>query len=147
MCNVEKDRRWIVARDKQGLLTAMMHALAGNAHISFEGDLSRCTFPSDLTPVTEETPSLVRNTMDPRQDFVVLPLEEQTIRPILEVVLPKKRFTKNILHIQIEKNGRVKFGSHDNFHSECIVAFRGVPAELLIDLKEHGVIRPWTEPH
>lgn len=31
----------IVARDKPGLLRAMMRALAGDAYISFEGDLHR----------------------------------------------------------------------------------------------------------
>lgn len=65
MSEVEKDRYWIVARDKPGLLIAMMRALAGNASISFEGDLSRCAFPPDLTQTHDETEALVRNTIIP----------------------------------------------------------------------------------
>ena len=143
----EKDRYWIVARDKPGLLIAMMRALAGGSHISFEGDLSRCTFPAVLAPTRDETPALVRHTSHPRQDFIVFPLEHQTVRPILDAVLPNGRFMKDIIHIQIEKNGRLEFGSYDNFHPECIVAFHGVSTNLLSRLPESGVIRSWTEPY
>ena len=59
MSKIENDRYWIVPRDKPGLLVAMMHALAGNTRISFEGDLSRCIFPTDLT-LTHEDVSTTR---------------------------------------------------------------------------------------
>jgi len=147
MKNPEKDRYWIVARDKPGLLTAMMRALAGGAHISFEGNLSRCIFPEMLSPKTDETPSLMRSTSHPRQDFVVLPLEPELVRPILDAVLPDNRFMTDIMHIQIEKAGQLQFGSYDSFHPECIVAFHGVSTELLDQLQNSGVIRSWTEPH
>ena len=147
MSGVEKDRYWIVAHDKPGLLIAMMRALAGNASISFEGDLSRCAFPRDLAQAHDETEALVRNTAIPRQDFIVIPLEPQTVQPILDVVLPEGRFMKDIIHIQIEKNGRLEFGSYDNFHRDCIVAFHGVSTELLEQLQQSGVIRSWTEPY
>src|SRR5688572_24912182 len=147
MSEVEKDRYWIVARDKPGLLIAMMRALAGNASISFEGDLSRCAFPPGLTQTHDETEALLRNTTIPRQDFIVIPLEPQTVQPILDVVLPEGRFMKDIIHIQIEKNGRLEFGSYDNFHRECIVAFHSVSTELLGRLQQSGVIRSWTEPY
>jgi hypothetical protein len=143
----EKDRYWIVARDKPGLLLAMMQALAGNAHISFEGDLSKCKFPAELGEAYEETPALMRNTAVPRQDFVVFSLEQHTIRPILDVVLPDRRFMEDIIHIQIEKNGRLEFGSYDNFDPECIVCFHGVSTDLLSRLAASGVIRSWTEPY
>lgn len=141
------DRYWPVARDKPGLLIAMMKFLAGDAHISFEGDLSHCRFPADLNPTYDETPALVRQTQDPRQDFVVLPLEEATIRPILDVILPNNRYLRDIFHIQIEKHGEQQFGSYDNFHDECIVCFLGIPTSLLDDLQQKGVIRSWTVPH
>lgn len=147
MSEVEKDRYWIVARDKPGLLVAMMRALVGNAHISFEGDLRRCAFPEGIEQSHAETAALVRNTAVPRQDFVVLPLELHTLQPILDVVLPDGRYMRDIIHIQIEKDGRLEFGSYDNFHHECIVAFHGVPTALLNRLQESGVIRSWTEPH
>jgi hypothetical protein len=147
MNDPEKDRYWIIARDKPALLTAVARALAGDAHISFEGDLSRCTFPANLRPKAEETPALVRHTSYPVQDFVVLPLEPDTVKPILKVVLADGRAMKDIIHIQIEKSGRLEFGSYDNFHPECIVAFHGVSLDLLNQLQAKGVIRSWIEPY
>lgn len=125
----------------------MMRALAENAHISFEGDLSHCEFPTEVGPTTTETPALMRQTLMPRQDFVVLPLEQHTIQPILDVVLPNRRFMDDIVHIQIEKKGRLEFGSYDNFHYQCIVCFHGVSTDLLNKLVANGVIRSWTEPY
>jgi hypothetical protein len=124
----------------------MMRALAGNAHVSFEGDLSRCAFPPALGPKGGETQALRRQTLAPRQDFVVLPLEEHTVRPILDVVLPDRRFMDDIVHIQIEKNGRLEFGSYDNFRPECIVCFLGVSTDLLDKLRDNGVIRSYATP-
>jgi hypothetical protein len=141
------DRYWVVARDKPGFLIAMMKALVGNAHISFEGDLSRCEFPGEVPKRSTETSVLKRQTSQPVQDFVVLPLEPETIRPILDVVLPDRRFMTDIIHIQIEKDGKIEFGAYDNFHPECIVCFLGVGTNLLDQLKEKGVIRSWTVPH
>ena len=142
------DRFWLVARDKPGLLIAMMRHLAGDAHVSFEGDLSRCSFSSSLSPSGEETAALRRNTAYPRQAFVVLPLTPESVRPILDVVLPGNRYLKDIIHIQIEKAGEVQFGSYDNFHRDCIVGFPpGVTPELLNQLQSSGVIRSWSVPH
>ena len=78
MKDPERDRLWLVARDKPGLLIAMIRELAGNAHVSFEGDLSRCVFPPDLGPDSKETATLKRQTLVPKLDFVVLPLEPPT---------------------------------------------------------------------
>jgi hypothetical protein len=147
MGGVDKDRYWLVARDKPGLLRAMMRELVGGARISFEGDLARCEFGEQLGPSTEETPALLRHTSYPRQDFVVLPLEPQTVQPILDIVLPDRRYMTDIIHIQIEKTGRLEFGSYDNFHPDCIVCFHGVSPELLNRLQANGVIKSWTEPY
>ncbi len=124
----------------------MMRALAGNAHISFEGDLSRCGFPPHLHPDPLETPALRRQTLVPQQDFVVLPLEPENIRPILDVVLPDRRFMEDIIHIQIEKHGSLQFGAYDNFHPECVVCCAGIGQDLLDHLKQNGVLRSWTIP-
>lgn len=148
MAEPPTDRYWPVARDKPGLLVAMMRHLAGDAHISFEGDLSRCSFSASLNPSGEETPALRRNTAIPKQDFAVLPLTPESVRPILDVVLPNNQYLEDIIHIQIEKAGRLQFGSYDNFHPECIVGFPpGVTPELLVQLRSSGVIRSWSVPH
>jgi hypothetical protein len=71
-------------------------------------------------------------------DFVVLPLLPHTVQPILDVVLLNRRFMNDIIHIQIEKNDRLEFGSYDNFHPECIVCFLGVGTDLLDALRDKG---------
>ena len=93
----------MVARDKPGLLTHMMRFLAGEARISFEGDLSRCQFPATIPSSTDEDSILTRQTISPRLGFAILPLEHDTIRPILDAVLPDNRYLEDIIHIQIEK--------------------------------------------
>lgn len=142
------DRYWPVARDKPGLLIAMMRRLAGEARISLEGDLSRCSFPPNLDPSGDETQALRRHTASPKQDFIVLSLTPESVRPILDVILPDNRYLDDIIHIQIEKAGELQFGSYDQFHHECIVGFPpGVTPELLHQLQSSGVIRSWSVPH
>jgi hypothetical protein len=147
MSTVVHDRYWLVARDKLGLLTHMMRFLAGNARISFEGNLSRCEFPQTITTSSEEVSILTRQTIWPRQDFVILALEHDTIRPILDVVLPDKRYVEDIVHIQIEKCGQLQFGSYDQFHHECIVCFLGVSSKFLDELQGRGILKSWTTPY
>ena len=146
MSEVPQDRYWLVARDKPALLTHMMRFLAGEARISFEGDLSHCKFPTTIPSANEEASILTRQTATPRQDFIILPLEHDTISPILDAVLPDNRFMEDIIHIQIEKRGELQFGSYDNFHHQCIVCFLGVTTKFLDELKQKGIIRSWTTP-
>jgi hypothetical protein len=139
---------WIIARDKPALLRVMMRELAGNAKISFEGDLKRCEFDAALRPSSEETDALRRATLRSAKhplDFVVLVLEPATVQPILDVVLPDRRYMEDIIHIQIEKNGRLEFGCYDNFHPECIGCSDGVKLELLDHLQGTGVIKSWAK--
>jgi hypothetical protein len=148
MAQPPTDRYWLVARDKPGLLIAMMQHLAGEAHVSFEGGLRHCSFPAGLKPSGEETPALQRQTVSPVLGFVVLPLTTQSVRPIVDVILPDNRYLDDIIHIQIEKAGRLQFGSYDQFHRECIVGVPpGVTPELLDRLRSSGVVRSWSVPN
>ncbi len=134
---------WLVARDKPGLLIAMMRALTGHAYISFEGNLSRCDFGL-LLPINDGLIyGLRRVTPYPCIDFVVLPLEPDTIRPILDQVLPGARVVHDIIHIQIAKHGRREFGAYDNFHPDCIVCGPLIPQSLLDNLQRRGVLRTY----
>jgi hypothetical protein len=146
MSAISQERFWLVARDKPGLLIHMMRFLAGEARISFEGDLSRCRFPETIPNLAGRDGLLTRSTLEPELDFVILPLEEETIRPLLDVVLPGNRYMQDIIHIQIEKRGELQFGCYDRFHPECIVCFRGVTAKFLDELKRIGILRSWTLP-
>ena len=87
----------------------MMRLLAGNARISFEGDLSDIDSSAVQGLLREETPALRRNTTFPPETFVVLPLEPESIGPILTQVLPNGRIVHAITHVQIENDGRLEF--------------------------------------
>src|SRR5688572_16959263 len=141
-----QDRYWLVTQDKPALLTHMMRFFAGDAQISFEGDLSRCSFPLAVPRIPENTPPLQRHTVSPRQDFAILRLEADTVQPILAIVLPENRFMVDIIHIQIAQHGQQQFGSYDQFDDQCIVCFHGVPTKFLDELKRHGIICSWTTP-
>lgn len=136
-----QDRYWVVARDEPGLLTHMMRLLAGDAQISFEGDLSRCVFPASVRAIPEAASPLRRQTAYPELDFVILALEPESVRPILETVLPENRYKDDVIHIQIAQHGLLQFGSYDQFHEECIVCFAGVSTGFLDELMERGIIR------
>jgi hypothetical protein len=99
--------------DKRRSLISAMEKLLGNSRISLEGDLSR-TGICDLAEVTrEETLILRRNTLWPKQDFVVLPLELDRVKEIISAV--GGTIPKALHHIEIEKDGRLEPGVYDNF--------------------------------
>jgi hypothetical protein len=131
---------WLNARDKPGLLVALMKALAGDARIGFCGGISPCDF-SDI-PESPES-ALFEGSQG---DAIVLKLETGTIQPILAQVLPDARCVHSIVHIVIEKSGRPEVVIGDNFHNECISVGPGVPQTLLDDLVSNGVLRGYT-PH
>jgi hypothetical protein len=142
--NFDKPKYWLVARDKPGLLIAMMRSLVGNAHISFEGNLSNCGRLAEIPgSTTNETHSLKRATLHPRQDFIVVPLESDTTDRILDQILPDARVIRDIIHIQIPKDGQLAFGSYDNFHPDCISTWSAVPDGLLDTLFKNGVLRSY----
>jgi hypothetical protein len=129
-------------RDKPAFLTAMLQFLAGNARVSFEGDLSACRFGPELVPSSAETPCLKRATLRPQLDFVVLPLEEQYVQPILMAVLPAGR---RIMHIQVEKSGVLELGAYDNFHADCVVTGSAISVRLLEELKARRILRSFQK--
>jgi len=129
---------WFV-RDRLRLLQAIMEKLAGNAHISFEGNLQGFRILTMPGASAQETKTLKRNTRWPVQDFVVLPLEQgmgQGIVSALGGAVPKR-----VLHVQIEKNGTLQFGAYDNFHPECIYFGPATSGKLLDALVLEGVLK------
>ena len=83
-----------------------MNELAGDAHISFEGDLKGLRLLTIPGVSQEPTMALKRSTLWPKQDFVIAPLEPSLVEEIITVVggtLPKA-----VVHIQIEKKRRAR---------------------------------------
>jgi hypothetical protein len=90
----------------------------------------------------DETKVLKRNTISPRQDFVVLTLGASTREQILKALggtFPGKR----ILHIQIEKAGTLQFGAYDRF--ACVFFGPGVASWVIDSLVAKHLLRPVEE--
>ena len=128
--------------DKRRFLLAVMREFAGNAHISFEGDLSKTQLSTLPYARTEETAALKRNTLWPKQEFIVLPLEEDSIQGIGSAV--GGTIPKSVLHIQIERNGSLEIGLYDRFTPSQI--FLGPELNLLFidQMQELLILRPFT---
>jgi hypothetical protein len=135
-------KRWFV-RDKRRLLMAMMDELAGDAHISFEGNLSALRFSSIPGVSHEETVALKRHTRWPKQDFIVIPLEPSTNKAIISAM--GGTVPNDIIHIQVERGGVLQFAAYDNFHPESVVFGTGVEQAVLTSLVAEGIIRPYTD--
>jgi hypothetical protein len=133
---------WHVS-DKRRLLLAMMKGLAGDAHISFEGDLKALRLTSLPGASMEETETLKRNTIWPKQDFIIVPLESSTTDTIVSAI--GGTIPNTIIHIQIEKGGSIRFATYDHFHPECIVFHPAMDKAILESLVSEGIMRPYTQ--
>jgi hypothetical protein len=135
--------RWLV-HDKRLFLLAIMEELAGNAHISFEGNLRNLRLGSIPGASEAETVALKRGTLWPKQDFIVLPLEPFMSKAILSAIGGTVPGT--IIHVQIEKENVLEFGAYDNFHPECIYFRGGVRQEFLESMVSQGLLKSVQEP-
>jgi hypothetical protein len=129
-------------RDKRAFLIAAMQELAGTAHISFEGDLSATTVPRLTGASGNETAVLKRNTLFPPQDFVVLPLEADLVRTIIAAI--GGTVSRSILHIQIEKDGRLELGMYDSFDPAASFFGSRLTPEFFDRLSSNGILKEWV---
>jgi hypothetical protein len=136
----ETAKHWVNVRDKPAFLHRLMVELAGGAQMSLEGDLSRCHFADSLVLARDEVGCLKRGTHHPRQDFVVLRLEPETVAAIFGEVIGAGLF-RAIIHVQIEREAALQHGAYDNFHPECVVTGPEVSAALLSELTSKTVLR------
>ncbi len=136
-------RQMLEGPEKGQLLLALMEELEGNAHVSFEGNLRSLPLLSYPGASSEPTDALKRNTLWPKQDFVIAPLEPSSGKKIyaaLGGVVPR-----TVRHVQIEKDGVLQFGAYDNFHPECIFFGSAVTSQLLESLVSNHILQPLTE--
>jgi hypothetical protein len=133
----------LVTRDRPCLLFAMMRALAAeDGRISFEGKLTKTDLAKMEHAAFKEVGVLKRATLQPHLDFIVLPLTQRSVPAIERAVNSKIAFGKGgIIHVQIEKNGKMAFAAYDNFDHECVVAYPPVNSALLDELIETQVLR------
>jgi hypothetical protein len=136
------NRLWKIL-DKRQFLIAAMEELAGAAHISFEGDLSAMRVSQLPEASGDETPALKRNTLWPKQGFVVLPLEPDVVTTIISAI--GGTIPKTVDHIQIEKHGCLELGLYDGFHPKATFFGPALDTEFLDQLRVKGIMRPWIE--
>src|SRR5258708_4139359 len=140
---MENENKFWRVCDKWRLLLSMMDELAGDAHISFEGDFSALRLLSVPGASQEETKVLKRNTLWPKQDFIVLPLESSTSKTIVSAI--GGTVPNTIIHVQIEKAGSLQFAAYDNFDPKCIVFNPTTDKTILESLVSEGIITPYLE--
>jgi hypothetical protein len=137
---MESARQSWKVRNRNRFLLAIMKELAGDAHISFEGDAKILGLVGLLGASQIENTILKRNTLWPKQDFVVIPLEPSTIPAIFTGI--GGTIPRSVLHIQIEKNGRIEFGAYDNFNPESIVFGSAISDAFIEALTSEGILKP-----
>ena len=95
-------------RHRPRLLSAMMLALATeNTNISFKGTLSQTELAMEGVG-HEENDVLKRSTLQPKLDFLVLPLTPQNVSAVVQAITSKIAFgNRGIVHVQIERNGKM----------------------------------------
>jgi hypothetical protein len=122
--------------DKRRFLIAAMNALSGNAHISFEGDLKSHEFSTIAGHSFDEAAVLKRNALWPKQDFVVLPLESGLVDDLCKAI--GGTVPRAIIHIQIEKDGKLALGLYDNFQANNLA---GLDRDFLETLQSEDIVR------
>jgi hypothetical protein len=130
-------------RDKRRFLIAAMEELAGAAHISFEGDLSATRISHLAGASGDETSILKRNTLWPKQDFVVLALEPDCVKAIMAAI--GGTVPRSILHVQIEKGNCLELGLYDNFDPKASFFGSALTPLFLSQLQSAGIITPWID--
>lgn len=135
-------------RDRLALMQALVCALCGDAWLSLEGDLSRGK--ADLLAirgaVEQETSQLRKNTFAVSHgphDFLVVPLEVDTVETIAHSILPRLGVARHVWHIGIEKGGELQFIAYDNFDSASLLS-QAIGEDLLQTLVQNRILRGYS---
>jgi hypothetical protein len=141
---------FVVPRDGPALLHAMMRLLAGGAQISFEGYFNGIDLSAFGPPIADGDTVLRRQGISsPVMDWLVLPLESETQADLWKALAASGALRREgaFAHVQIAREGKLAFGTYDNFHPQCTEASEAVPAGALEGLERTGVIKSfevWT---
>lgn len=119
-------------RKKRAALFALLDVLASDdAVVSFEGNLKHMKIDQGLR--ASEMPLVKRNTRAPVLDFIILRLEPESLSKIKQALS-----SVSVVHVQVERNGRLLFGAYDGLQHVWISAEVG--ALVLDDLVKRGLL-------
>lgn len=141
--HLDEGRHRVDVRQPAPFLRRILRELAGNARLSLEGTLGDAPFAAEAILGREPVDVLKRNTTTPVLDFLVLRLPPELVDGIFSQI-SRIGLREDIVHVQVEKGGRLELTAYDNFHPECVVTGPAVPSELLAELEAAGVIRGFT---
>ncbi|MBI5927696.1 MAG: hypothetical protein HY862_00190 [Chloroflexi bacterium] len=139
---MEKHGYGIDVRKPIEFLTAMTEIFCGGSYISFEGDLSQSSFRSVEGSSTEPRGMMQRNTISPIYDFVVLPLEQDTQKVIIQT-LPRIGLRSRVAHVLIERDNELKMAAYDWFYPYLVAVSGDIDANLLDRMLEAKIIRAY----
>ena len=139
--------RHLEVRDCQGTLWAFYRQYEGQAVASFEGNLASLKLQELPGSSTQETSTIRRQTIEPELDFVVVPINQETVREL------KNRLSSHgvlgregaVIHTQLSVGDNLVLIACDNFHRECTVASMAVPEPFLKEMQSHGLLRAYSD--
>jgi hypothetical protein len=135
---------WVDVRRPIEFLSAVLEAFCGQARLSLEGDLEALRGVSLPGASRDETSCLRRNTIWPKQDFIVVPLVRE-ILPTLVALCSRLGLRRRVLHVQIEDGGALVFGAYDQFDPSCVWVSARFGESELQRLVQHGVIASYAQ--
>jgi len=122
------------------LVATVAERFRGDSLMSFEGDLSAVDFTKIAGLFRDETAALKRNTIAPRQDFVVLPLTQENVNILTARIFPRIGIRCRVLHIEVEERGHLVFGTYDQFSSDGTWITAAVGEEFVTGLVREGAV-------
>jgi hypothetical protein len=114
--------------------------IKGDAIMSMEGDLSRCSFDEIEGYQTEFVGPLKKITLwsTGRHDFGVLPLNDTNRGKVIESILPRIGVKSHVWHIEIAQNGVKIFGAYDYF--ESVILDHRIGEGILQTMQNEGIV-------
>ncbi len=124
-------------------ISAVLRALKGPASLSLEGDLSQADFQGITYDWDHPTSILSRNTIWPVQDFVIVPLTNESVELLITRVLPHVGLRTRVLHLLIERNAQLFFAAYDQFAPDSVWIDAAIGEALLNEQLAEGTINTY----
>jgi hypothetical protein len=134
----------LVVKHNIQLLEKMIDLFCDDAAISFEGDLSQADLRGIPVLSREPTAVLKCNTLQPKSDFLIIPLTDESKDLIKRQLLPRIGISTRVDHIQIEQHSVLVFGAYDHFDDDCVWVSLDNNQALLDSLVKQGILREYT---
>jgi hypothetical protein len=116
---MEEPQRWMRVIGQDEFLRTMLFKLAGPETLcSLEGSLRRYAFPNVVA--RDEAGALRRHTIWPKRDFVVLRLDAEAAKQVVEQLVADPDRAVDVEHIQVEKKGLLALGAYDGLDATWV---------------------------